>query len=370
MLGSGAALSSGMSLFAVPGQGFVRNSYIGMTKGYALTMYDDNLEPKWTLASEKSKTYDIITLIEATDKYILGSILRRDNVGSKKIEASMVAIDAASGKKVLDLPVETSPSENLSLSSFTFDVGKREFVAIGEYYNLNDKPFVHKSQGFYLKRFSEDGKLLIAKSYAWQKEVAALMPTEAKASTEENYVNYTHSIVRGANGKMYVVMEQFKIGVTASGVAFKILGNPGSGSEGEIGNLFIFELDPQSTLTSVKFYPKPKSTAGLPSGAGFMRGGMLGGRILKAEGGFDYQFMGQDAGKTQFNAVYRSFDAGKQYIGNIVFGDNGKYTLDKIDLTGGASNSYLYPAKPGYVMLADYNWKKKQLEMKLVKLNI
>ena len=32
--------------------------------------------------------------------------------------------------------------------------------------------------------------------------------------------------------------------------------------------------------------------------------------------------------------------------------------------------SFLYPAKPGYVMIADYFKKKSQLGMKLVKLNI
>lgn len=375
IMGSGAPLCSGMNLFPVPGQGFVRNSYSGLAKGYELVMYDDKLNPKWTLTSEKGKIYEIITLTEATDKYLLGSILRRDNVATKKIDAAMVAIDATTGKKVLDLPIETDPAENLTLSSFTFDAGKREFVAMGEYYSPTDKPFVHKSQGFYLKRFSETGQLLSAKTYAWQQEVAALLPAEARASMEGSYVNYTHSIVRGADGKMYVVMEQFKIAVSAGSVALKLLGSPDSANQGEIGNLFIFEIDPQSKLTNVRFYPKPTTYASLPNGIGIMRGGLLGGRVLKAQGGFDYQFMGQNDGNTQFNAVYRSFDAEKgaavkPYIGSIAFGDNGKYTLDKIGLTGGTATTYLYPAKPGFVMIADYYSEKKQLNLKLVKLNI
>ena len=44
--------------------------------------------------------------------------------------------------------------------------------------------------------------------------------------------------------------------------------------------------------------------------------------------------------------------------------------MDKIDLTSTANYSYVYPAKPGYVMIADYYKKKSQLGMKLVKLNI
>ena len=73
------------------------------------------------------------------------------------------------------LPVETSQTEQLSLSSFTFDPQTREFVAVGEYYKLDDKPFVNKSQGFYIKRFSEAGKPVSSKNYGWQREVMALI---------------------------------------------------------------------------------------------------------------------------------------------------------------------------------------------------
>ena len=36
----------------------------------------------------------------------------------------------------------------------------------------------------------------------------ALMPAEAQPSLEDNYVNYNHSIVKGANGHRYIVAEQ------------------------------------------------------------------------------------------------------------------------------------------------------------------
>ncbi|WP_324677955.1 DUF6770 family protein [Hymenobacter sp. GOD-10R] len=366
-----------MSLFAVPGHGFVRNSFSGMMKGYALVMYDDNLKIKWRLASdEKSKQYEMVSLTEATDKYILGMMVRRDGMMSKQVTSSMVAIDATTGKKVMDLPVETSKTEQLSLSSFTFDPEKREFVAVGEYYKLDDKPFVNKSQGFYIKRFSEAGKVVSAKNYGWQKEVMSLMPAEAKASLEDNFVNYTHSIVKGADGKLYIVAEQYKIVADGMGIALSALGG-GRGpsvSKGKIGNLLVFELDPQAKLSSVKFYQKDPSNATLPPGTGFMSAGILG-HVIKSQGGFDYQFLQRNDANSQFNVVYINFDkekgeGTKRIIGNIAFGDNGKYAVDKIDFTSTANYSYLYPAKPGYVMIADYYKKKNQLGMKLVKLNI
>jgi hypothetical protein len=368
-----------MNLFPVPGLGFVRNGFTGgMAKGYTLAIYDNKLTMRWRITSpEDAKQYESLILTEAADKYLLGMLGRRDGMLSRKTTSYMVALDAKTGKKLLDLPVETSPTEQLSLSSFTFDADKREFVAVGEYYTLDAKPFVDKSLGFYVKRFAENGKPVSTKNYGWQNEVAALMPAEAKASLEDRYVNYNHAVVKGANGRMYIVAEQFKIVGDALGIASSVLnggGGKASVSKGKIANLLVFELDPEAKLTSVKFFPKTVTNAELPAGTGFMSAGILG-QLMKIRGDFDYQFIQKKDDNTQFNVVYVNFDkekgeSAKTYIGNIAFGDNGKYVTDKIELNAGPTYSYLYPAKPGYVMITDYYKKKKQVGMKLVKLNI
>jgi hypothetical protein len=363
---------SDMELFAVPGFGFVRNSYQGMMHGYSLQLFDNQLNPKWTLSSDpKSKYYEAINISEATDKYILATIMRREGLMSKKVESFMVVIDAATGKKIMDLPVEASKTEQLSLNSFGFDPAKREFVAMGEFYKLNDKPFVNKSQGFYLKRFSETGQPVVTKNYGWQNEVRAAMPAEALPSLEAGFVNYAQSIVRGANGKTYIVAEQYKVVADGLGIAMAMMGGGSSVAKGKIANMLVFALDPSYKLTDVKFYPKDESSAALP-GAG---GTGLMGMYLKATGQFDYQFMQKNDANSQFNAVYINYDKEKgektkRIIGNMAFGDNGQFKLDKIDMTSTATASYLYPAKPGYLMMVDYLKKDKKLGMKLVKVNI
>jgi hypothetical protein len=367
-----------LTMIPVPGTGFLRNGFTGngmVPKGYTLALYDDKLAMKWRITSdEKSKQLEALNITEVADKYLLGTMMRRSGMMSKTFNTSMVAIETTTGKKIIDLPVETTATENLSLSSFTFDAEKREFVAIGEYYKLDDKPYVNKSLGFYIKRFNEQGKPVSAKNYGWQKEVMTLMPAEAKASLEENFVNYNHTIVKGANGKLYIVAEQFKVVADGLGIAVKALGGSASVTKGKVGNLLIFELDPQANLSNVKFYPKTITNAEFPPGAGFLGTSLLG-SLIKARGDFDFQFLERNAANTQFNVIYINFDKekgedAKGYIGDIAFGDNGKYAVDKIALTGGASYYYLYPAKPGYVLIADYYKKKSQLGMKLIKLNI
>lgn len=373
--GDGGGMMSAMGLFPVPHFGFVRNSYEGMMKGFNLQMYDDKLTPRWRLTSDpKSKFYESVNLTQATDKYILATILRRDGMMSKKISAYMVAIEAATGKKMFDIPVETTNTEQLSLSSFTFDPVKREFIAVGEFYNLNDKPFVNKSQGFFIKRFSEAGKAVAVKNYGWHNEVAAALPAEARQSVEDGFVNYTQSIVRGSNGKTYIVAEQYKVVGDGLGIALTALGGGSSVSKGKIANMLVFALDPDYKLTDIKFYPKDPSVAYVPPGAGLMGTGLLG-MYFRQSGQFDYQFIQKNDANSQFNVVYINYDkekgeATKKIIGNVAFGDNGQFKFDKIDGTSNATSSFLYPAKPGYVMLVDYLKKEKRMGMKLVKLNI
>ncbi|RSK48762.1 DUF6770 family protein [Hymenobacter rigui] len=365
----------GLTLTPIADKGFVRNSYDGLMKGYALQMYDNNLNPKWRLTSDpKSKYYESFVIREVTDKYLVGTVLRRDGLMSKKFNSYMVAIDVNTGKKVMEAPVETSKTEQLSLSSFSFDVEKREFVAVGEYYKLDDKPFVNKSQGLYIKRFTEAGKLLGAKPYSWQKEVKAALPAEAKASMEDGFVNFTHSIVKGADGTMYIVAEQYKVVADGLGIAALALGGKASPTNGQIGNMLIFVLNPDYSLSTVKFYAKDRSKAMLPPGVGMMGAGLIG-QVIKSQGDFDYQFLQRNSSNSLFNVVYINYDkekgeATKKIVGNIAFGANGQFTLDKIDGTSTATNSFVYPAKPGYVMMVDYLKKQNQLGMKLVKLNI
>jgi hypothetical protein len=365
----------GLTLTPIAGKGFVRNSYDGLMKGYVLQMYDNSLTPTWRLASDpKSKFYESILIREVTDKYLVGTIMRRDGMMSKQISSYMVAIDVNTGKKVMDLPVETSKTEQLSLSSFTFDADKREFVAVGEYYKPDDKPFVNKSQGFYIKRFTEAGKLIGTKPYSWQKEVKLALPAEAKASMEDGFMNFTHSIVKGADGKMYIVAEQYKIAADGLGIAAQMLGGRASAVNGQVGNLMLFVLNPDFTLNTVKFYAKDRSKVMLPAGSGMVGSGIIG-MVIKAQGDFDYQFLQRNEASSQFNVVYINYDkekgeSTKKVIGSIGFGDNGQFGLDKIDGTTTAASSFVYPAKPGYVMMVDYLKKQSQLGMKLVKLNI
>lgn len=361
-----------LSLRPVPGQGFVRCSANGQQ--YRLEFYDNELNLKWRQQTDdKARLAETLIVTEVTARYLLGTIMRRPSATSKQINSYMVAFDLTTGQKVLDQPVESSKTEQLSLSSIGYDATHQEFVAVGEYYRPNDKPLINKSQGFYIKCFDDSGKLLGTRPYNWQQEVKGLLPPEARQAMEAGFMNYTHSIRKGADGNLYVVAEQYRIGGKGMDITLTLLGG-GGGAKGIIGNMLVFVLDPDYKLLDVQCFVKDESRLALPPGAGFSGAGLLG-RFIKSYGGFDYQFTQQTEASSQFNVVYLNYDkekgeAPKKVVGNIVFGEDGQFRLDRIEANSAATYSFVYPAKPGYVLMTDYLKKQKQLVMKLVKLNI
>src|SRR5688572_20343254 len=371
---SGDASSIGLNLLAAPGKGFIRNSFDGMMKGFNLELLDDKLQQKWKVSSEKNaKYYESISINEVTDKYVLGTIGRRDGMMSKKVNFFLVAYDVNTGKKAFEKNIETGAKEQLSASSFSYDNEKQEFLVFGEYYKPEDKPMIDKSLGFFVKSFSPAGKQTSSKLYAWEKEVKAKLPAPAKASIEQGFINFTHNFFKGADGKTYIVAEQYRIAADGWGIAGKALGAKTSVTKGVIGNMLVMVLNPDNSLAEIKLYEKDPSNVELMPGSGLQGAGLLG-QQMKMTGGFDYQFMQKSNDGSNFNVVYVNYDkekgeSTKKVLGNVMVGNDGKFAQDKIDMTTKSTNSYIYPGKAGYLMMVDYLKKEKKLGMKLVKLN-
>jgi hypothetical protein len=366
----------GIGLFGVPGQGFVKAGLTDKSDGYSFTMYDNNMNEKWTLATPKSpKEYEVFFVYDVSEDYIAGAIIRRPGKMSKKFTYYVGVVDVKTGKLVIDAPIETSASEQLSINGISIDKDRNEFIVSGDSYNLSDKPGVNKSKGFYVKKFSPDGKITAQAIYSWNNDVKKVLPAEASESVEKGFLNFTHKMVVDELGKVIIVTEQYRTTADAMGIASNILGGGygASMTKVQIENIMLFELSPALELTTVKFYDKNKSNVGLQPGMEFYGTGMMG-YFVKLMGGFDYQFIQVSNDKKEFNIAFTNWEKekgekAKKYIGNIIFNEKGEYTLDKIDVTNKAAAYFIYPAKPGHVMMVDWLRKEKTVGLKLVKLN-
>jgi hypothetical protein len=132
-------------------------------------------------------------------------------------------------------------------------------------------------------------------------------------------------------------------------------------------------LNKDLTLNEIKYYTKDRSDAELPPGMDFYGPGMWG-MVMKQMGSFDYQFTQLANDGKSADIVYINYDKEKgedtkRVLGNVIISPDGKFTLDKMDITTKATASFLYPAKPGFLMMVDYLKKERSLGMKLVKLN-
>lgn len=366
----------GIGVIPVPGKGFVKIGLTDKSDGYFFTMFDNNLNEKWTLSTPKDpKEYEVFFVYDVTDQYIAGTIIRRPGKMSKKFTYYVAVIDANTGQLVIDAPIETSASEQLSINGISIDKQRNEFIVSGDSYNLSDKPGVNKSKGFYVKKFSPDGKITAQSIYSWNTDVKKVLPAEAAESVEKGFLNYTHKMMTDASGRVYLITEQYRTTADAMGIASNILGG-GYGSsmtKVQVENIMLFELSPNLELTNIKFYDKNKKNVALYPGMEFYGTGMLG-YFVKLMGDFDYQFSQTSNDKKNFNIAYTNWEKekgekAKKYIGNISINDKGDFSLDKIDVTNKASAYFVFPAKPGHVMMVDWLKKEKTVGMKLVKLN-
>ncbi len=364
------------NIFPVPGKGFVINGLLKGGKGFTLEMFNDKLESLWKFSTpEKSDDYQALMINQVTDKYIIGNLIKRPGAMSKKMTYYISVIDVSTGKMTIEIPIENEAGDQLSLNSVTYDPTLDQFVVLGDYYAMSEKPGVAKSKGFYIKTFDANGKEVKRKMYSWARDVKKKMPAEANESLEKGAMNYTHRIIKANDGKIYLVCEQFSKSADALGIAANVLGG-GYGSsmtKAVVWNILIYVLNPDFTLEEVKLFTKDKSSVTLPPGADFYGSGLIG-MVTKMVGGFDYQFTQLTNDGKSSDVVYIDYDkekgeSTKRILGNIIISPDGKFTLDKMDITSKATSSYLYPAKPGYLMMVDFLRKEKTVGMKLVKLN-
>jgi hypothetical protein len=362
---------------AVPGKGFVRPGVGKSNSQYKLTFYDHAFKEKWTYETpEESKDYEFFSVSDVNEKYITGTTIRRSGALSTKMTYFLTVFEVETGKKIIDASIETA-KQQLSLSSILLKEGSDEVLVQGEYYAEDDKPGVDKSKGIFIKTYNlSTQKEVSLKLLSWIKDIYKLFDTKSKASIEAKFLNFNHIIIPMPNGHYYMAFEQYKKVVDGGALVLNLasMGNVGGNiTKLKIGNIWVMEMDATMTPINVKYFQKDESVVALPGSLEFMGAGYAG-WLAKLTGQFDFQFY-QKSEDGAFNIAYVNYDREKgektkTVVGNIFMPKEGAISFDKIDITAPKQTAfYLYPAQPGYVMLAQFMRKEEKLDFKLVKLN-
>ena len=331
-----------------------------------ITMIPNDKEAKgWTwTTSENSKDFEIGDVLGVNSKFLL-LVESRGNMKTRDYEDFLLGIDLATGKKIFSTPVEDRKYAITMMSAISNPGG--DFQIFGHYFEKDAKKIKASSLGLF--GFSVDtlGKITTRKYESWARDVSKFLKIKANGKIEDIGYLYFHQFVKTADNKIFAIGEQFKTNTGAS-VALSVL-TLSTNQLIKIEDMYVFEFDSTFNLKNVSVFDKSKTSVDLPMITG---GAKITGMFLKTSGYFGYSFTQTSKDKSKFSIGFLNNDDTKGskgwYFGSINYSD-GKFTTDKIKLNTKDAKQYVYPAKPGYVMISEYFEKEKKIEFRLEKLN-
>jgi hypothetical protein len=375
------------TIYEIGSRGFM---YIETVKnkdiGFVLHGLDNNMKETWSYATDPvSKLFESASVLSIDDQYALLMIMKKKSLASKKFDSFLMLVDTKTGDVKYNFQMQDNNEAQLSvLNGFVNDDSGEAFI-VGEYYAPGDDVAKDKSMGLYIRGVETNGEYSVFKKYGWDSEVAkvkrsTMTEDEEKSNKKDVDLLYFHRIIRGENGNVYAIAEQFQKQFSAGGAAINVLA-AASGSSSNVSafellvtNMVVLEFDKDLNMTDYEIIGKKKSNVLLPSGAGFYSAQMLG-AYVQTVGGFDYGFTTEDKKANKHYTIYSDSnrkeddDSGKSdsMIGVISISGDGEVESRRIPFNTGAKWFSINRAKTGYVLIQEYYRKDRKLVLRMEK---
>jgi len=355
-------------LYPVPNRGFIFNILKDNKKlGYATTFVPTDGSQEWTYGSPKdSKEFITASPIAVNEKFVVLVEAKKPGMLSSKLTISAKILDAVTGKLIATKEYD---AKNPKLFTNAFLDGEDNLVLVGEYFKADDNVFKDKSMGLFVEVLDQTGTTIKEKSSSWKDDIDPLL---ADLNDDENYYIYFHDVIPMANGHYYAIGEKFKKTLSAGGMASAVLsGGRSSATQLTITDAFIFELDSDFLIKNITKFEKGKSRA--PSVTDF-GSPQLNAHAIAGLGGFDHEYTQIDKENDRFYACFIDYERikgekNKTAFKTIIY-DDGEFSQDKIYLDEKGKITKVFPAKIGNVVIFEYDRKKKELNIRMEKLNI
>lgn len=347
----------------------------GKTRTYEVDYYSSNSKKYWTyVPSDDEERYANAEFLGSTDSLIILEVMKRNRMMSGKITAHLVGIDINSKKKIFDLEGEDD-AYTLVPSNVIPIKGTGRILVMGSYFDKNDNVAKDFSKGLAIYEIDGKGNVLSKTYNSWGKDFAKYLPTGSKGKLDKVGFLYIHKLIRTHDGKIFAVGEGYKRQASAGGIALTVL----SAAAGSYGNtsttkivttdMVVMEFDDKYKVTDATIYDKTNNTADLLLSDFHSQHAIA--LLLKATGGFDYEFTTGDVDNNTFSICYGDWVRSSDYKGqtfNTLRYNGSKFTKDKIELKSKASRMTVLPAKAGSIMILEYYKKDKKLESRLEKI--
>lgn len=364
----------GEYLFALDEKGFV-NYTQRKTKGwgYQIDFIGGMGGGKdWTYNSSEADNDWYTASFIASDGNVLYSLISsRPGAMSRDIEYHILALDAKTGKKIYQSKVNDGKYQSMPMSAYV-DNKSGNLVVLGQYMNVDDKSAKDKTLGISSYVFDKSGKLSSTNYISWATDVSKFIPTNEKGKIEDVGFIFFHKIVQTESGEVFAIGEAYKKAASGAGIAITALGGSASLVKMVTTDMYIFKMTSDFKLESVDIFDKYKTDVGLPQGVGLYSAQTLA-LFIKAYDGFDYSFTLPSKDENVFHVGYTDYEKIKGEKNRTIFGAityaDGKFTTDKIDLSTESTRLFIYPGKPGYILIYEYFRKEKKVDLRLESIN-
>lgn len=344
----------------------------GRKVGYMMNFYPSNKNGKsWEYKFiPEDNAYHSVAPVALNKKYVVLVDVRAKGL-SKIREFKTIVLNTDTGEKLFEnLYDENDPK--LITNSFISEDGK--IYVMGQYYEPKAKVAKAQSLGLYMEQFNEKGEVLSSSRVTWQGDVSKFLPVKKNNKLKDIGFIYFHDIIKTQSGEYFAIGEQYRKTVSALGIANTILGGGSNVTQLTIKDIYVFKFDNKFNLKNVEIFEKGISRIQNPFDFGSPQ---LSASIIKAIGGFDFVYSQRDRKRDRFYANFIDYERGEKskntksrLVFKTIIHDGGELSVDNVELPKKSRYFRVLPAKVGYVLLLEYDRKKKTSSLHLEKLNI
>jgi hypothetical protein len=339
-----------------------------MSKTFVEFIYipNDKSLKEWTwLSDEKSESYDKGLFIGCKDSVILLNVNKSKSKG--EIQESIVGLDCSSGKQLYDKPFK-GKSYSLSTSELV-QIANGNFWVTGYYFNKDENFATGSAIGVFGAEINNNGDIINEKYLNLKTTINKMVHNKDKNKNK----NIVFTIFKFLNidNKFYLISEGYGVN--------------------KLQDFYVFELENDFTLKRIETFEKNEKlgVSLLPTANKALRQGIPQNNFRKASPdktfnsfATTYNYTITNANKTEFTLCYTDIEKAKfkmpglletqkEYDSfyRIVNFKNGEFATDKFKFDTKAKWQQIYPAKSGYVMIAEYFKKEKKLDFRMEKVN-
>ena len=363
----------GAGVIPVSNKGFANIELVRNKRmGYEVTYLQNEKGRKgWVYATDaKSKEFQTANFMGTTKDLILITVTKRPNGFSTETTNYLLGIDINSGKKRFEHKLEDKEYKVLFMNSY-FDENTKKLTLMGLFFDRKNSVASNRSKGLCIYTVDETGTVNDKKYLGWTTEISKLLPVNHKGKIEDVGYMFFQNIFRTSDGRLFAVAEQYRKRMSGVGIAAKVLNrnNNISVTKIMIEDIMVLEFTKDNELRDVTFFDKSKSNLALPAGGALLNVQILG-QLANYYGGYDYIFTQQHKDSDVFSFVFNDYDREKKNwtIKSVTYVDDA-YSTDEMELSSDYEDFIVMQGKSGHVLLAEYNEKKKTLDMRLEKIN-